>query len=141
MIGPRVFLDAVFIHALLNRADQYHKQAVELSRQLSDATEIGTTEAVLTEIANSLSSINRSGASRFIEEAYRAANIKIVSVDRALFHRALELYRQRPDKLWSLTDCISFVVMREQSLRDALTADHHFEQAGFVALIAPEAGV
>jgi uncharacterized protein len=47
----------------------------------------------------------------------------------------LDLYRDRPDKAWSLTDCISFVVMADKGIRDALTADHHFEQAGFVALL------
>jgi uncharacterized protein len=41
----------------------------------------------------------------------------------------------RRDKEWSLTDCISFVVMKERGLTEALTADHHFEQAGFKALL------
>jgi len=49
--------------------------------------------------------------------------------------RGLALYISRPDKDWSLTDCISFVVMKERGLTGALTADHHFEQAGFVALL------
>jgi len=52
-----------------------------------------------------------------------------------LFERGVGLFRQRPDKEWSLTDCISFVVMRDASLTEALTGDHHFEQAGFSALL------
>jgi len=52
-----------------------------------------------------------------------------------LFERGLNLYRQRPDKDWSLTDCISFVVMREHGVTKALTADRHFEQAGFAILL------
>jgi predicted nucleic acid-binding protein len=61
--------------------------------------------------------------------------MKVVSVDTSLLNRGLELYQSRPDKDWGLTDCISFVVMREQNLIDALTADRHFVQAGFRALL------
>jgi uncharacterized protein len=52
-----------------------------------------------------------------------------------LLNRALELYSNRQDKTWGLIDCISFVVMSEQSLTDAVTADIHFVQAGFRALL------
>jgi len=45
------------------------------------------------------------------------------------------MYQRRPDKNWSLTDCISFVVMQDHGITEALTGDHHFEQAGFVALL------
>ena len=53
-----------------------------------------------------------------------------------LFARGFNLYRQRSDKAWSLTDCISFVVMADEGLNEALTGDRHFEQAGFTALLA-----
>jgi hypothetical protein len=49
--------------------------------------------------------------------------------------RGLALYAARPDKEWSLTDCVSFLVMQDHGVTEALTADHHFEQAGFVALL------
>ena len=52
-----------------------------------------------------------------------------------LFDAGVELYVRRPDKAWSLTDCISFVVMREHGMNEALTGDRHFEQAGFIALL------
>jgi len=61
--------------------------------------------------------------------------VKCVSVDAAIFAGGLDLYRERPDKDWSLTDCISFVIMRQQQITDALTADLHFVQAGFRALM------
>jgi predicted nucleic acid-binding protein len=51
--------------------------------------------------------------------------------------RGIQLYDSRPDKQWSLTDCISFVVMQDRGIVEALTGDHHFEQAGFTALLKP----
>jgi len=63
-------------------------------------------------------------------------DVRIIGPSEELFSRGLELYRQRPDKEWSLTDCISFVVMRDEQLSEALTGDRHFEQAGFKSLLA-----
>jgi predicted nucleic acid-binding protein len=62
-------------------------------------------------------------------------SIRVVAVDDPVFRDGVELFRQRPDKDWSLTDCVSFAVMQRDGITDALTADHHFEQAGFVALL------
>ena len=58
-----------------------------------------------------------------------------MAASRDLLDRALGLYHQHADKEWTLTDCTSFVVMREREITTALTADHHFEQAGFVSLL------
>jgi len=65
-------------------------------------------------------------------------DVRIVSSSDDWFERGVELYRQRPDKEWSLTDCISFAVMREMKISEALTGDHHFEQAGVKALLKEE---
>ncbi|MFI5381207.1 MAG: type II toxin-antitoxin system VapC family toxin [Tepidisphaerales bacterium] len=62
-------------------------------------------------------------------------SVTVVRASAELFERGRELFRNRPDKDWSLTDCLSFVTMEGHGLRDALTADHHFEQAGFNVLI------
>ena len=61
--------------------------------------------------------------------------VTIVPLDQTVFDRGAALHDQRPDKAWSLTDCISFVIMQDHGLSDALTGDHHFEQAGFNALM------
>jgi hypothetical protein len=61
--------------------------------------------------------------------------VHIVSPSDEQFRRGKELYARRSDKEWSLTDCISFLVMQEHALTEALTADHHFEQAGFAILL------
>ena len=61
--------------------------------------------------------------------------MQIVPGDDASFHTGLTLYFSRPDKDWSLTDCISFVIMQREGITEALTGDHHFEQAGFNILL------
>jgi predicted nucleic acid-binding protein len=59
----------------------------------------------------------------------------IVPPETKLFDQGIEFYQCRPDKAWSLTDCLSFVVMTDLGISEALTGDHHFEQAGFRALL------
>lgn len=59
----------------------------------------------------------------------------VIAAEQSLMDRGLQLYSARPDKDWSLTDCISYVVMQENGLTEALTGDYHFEQAGFVAVL------
>ena len=135
MNGERLLLDTVFIQALLNRRDQYHAQAKAFFPRVRNAAEVWITEAVLVEVGNALSAFNRMAAVRFIEQSYHTANMHVVSVDTSLLIRALQLYRDRADKTWGITDCISFVVMQEQGLMDAVTADEHFLQAGYRALL------
>ncbi|HAA31514.1 MAG TPA: nucleic acid-binding protein [Cyanobacteria bacterium UBA8553] len=135
MNGDQLFLDTVFIQALLNRRDQYHDKAKTFLPRLRNAAEVWVTEAVLIEVGNALSAVNRTAAIQFIEQCYRTDNIRVVTVDTQLLTYAMQLYQTRPDKSWGLTDCISFVVMEEQGLMDALTADIHFVQAGYRALL------
>lgn len=135
MRNDRLLLDTVFIEALLNQRDQYHQIAVKLFPRLRSAREVWITEAILTEVGNAFSRIDRKAADQFIQQCYRISNIKVVTVDTPLFQKALTLYRSRNDQTWGLTDCISFVVMAEKELRDAMTADRHFIQAGYRALM------
>jgi len=135
MSDERLFLDTVFVQALLNRRDQYHDQARALLLRVREAAEVWVTEAVLIEVGNALSAYNRTAAVQFIEQCYHTANMHVVSVDTSLLLRALQLYHSRLDKGWGLTDCISFVVMQEQGLMDAVTTDQHFLQAGFRTLL------
>ncbi len=135
MADERLFLDTVFIQALLNRRDQYHLQAISLLPHIRNAREVWITEAVLIEVGNALSALNRQVAIQFIQQCYQTANMRVVTVDTQLLNRALQLYQARPDKTWGLTDCISFAVMQEQDLIIAATADQHFLQAGYRALL------
>ncbi|MFN6513129.1 MAG: type II toxin-antitoxin system VapC family toxin [Nostoc sp. CreGUA01] len=135
MSDERLFLDTVFIQALLNKRDQYHHQAKAFLPRVRAAMAVWVTEAVLVEVGNALAAVNRPGGVQFIQQCYNTSNLQVVTVDTPLLMRALQLYNERPDKTWGLTDCISFVVMWEHGLMDAVTTDLHFVQAGFRALL------
>ena len=131
----RFFLDTAYVLALFNPHDIYHEQAKSLFPSMRVAHEVWITEAILVEIGNALARSNRSTAAAFINSCYVTPKVNVVSVDRTLMQRAIDFYRDREDKEWGLTDCISFIVMEDHGLTDALTADEHFEQAGFRALL------
>lgn len=135
MKANRFFLDTAYVLALLNPNDNYHKQARAILKSMNSAREVWITEAVLIEIGNSLSHSNSIAASAFIHSCYVTPSVKVVSVDTPLLNRALDFYNNRGDKDWGLTDCISFIVMTDQDLKEALTTDEHFQQAGFKALL------
>ena len=95
-----------------------------------------TTRAVLFEVGDALCKPrHRLSACRLLDALEADAQTQIVPTGEELCVRALDLFRQRPDKDWSLTDCLSFVVMTDFGLTQALTTDEHFEQAGFKALL------
>ncbi|GAB4455867.1 MAG: PIN domain-containing protein [Armatimonadaceae bacterium] len=131
----KILLDTAYIQAIVNRNDEYHQVALQLFPQISSAQEVWITEAVLIESANSLSRIIWEGIYSFIKAVYTEPNVYIVSVSSELLSQSLDLYANRLDKTWSLTDCLSFLVMQEQGLTEAATSDHHFEQSGFRALM------
>jgi predicted nucleic acid-binding protein len=129
-----VFADAFYFVALLNRGDQHHAKVAAAAGQLRE--NLITTEWVLMELADALAeSGSRRLVAPFIRELSKDLKVEIVPVSEDLFQRGLRLYEERQDKGWTLTDCTSFVVMRDEDITDALTGDHHFEQAGFKALL------
>jgi predicted nucleic acid-binding protein len=137
MTATRLFLDTYYVQALLNPRDAHHEPAMSLLPQVKGASEVVVTEAVLTEVGNALSGTPRLRqlAAGFIRRCYTEPNMTVVPVDTSLLSRALELFGGRDDKEWGLTDCISFVVMRDRGVSDAVTGDRHFQQAGFRALM------
>lgn len=140
MSRDRLFLDTVFIQAILNRRDQYHERAQLLLPRVRTASEVWTTEAVLVEVGNALSGADRLSVVDFVRRCYQTVNMRIVTVDTALLNAALTLYASRLDKAWGLTDCLSFTVMEQQGLITAATADEHFLQAGYRALMLESEG-
>jgi predicted nucleic acid-binding protein len=132
----RVFADTHFYIALLSVRDADHDRAGRFLDQ-TEVTQVVTTVGVLLELADGMAGANaRERCSLFIEQLRTSPTTKIVSMSDDLLERGLSLYRDRPDKEWSLTDCISFVVMGQENLREAPTGDRHFEQAGFTPLFA-----
>jgi len=130
----RVFGDTHFYIALINPADPWHGKASEWMAN-SDLWVL-TSEFVLLEVANALSPPPQRRQFPFLLQRMRTErNIRLIRATQGLFNDAAELYGNRLDKSWSLVDCSSFVLMHRFKLRDALTADHHYEQAGFRALL------
>ncbi len=128
------FADTFYFLALGNPRDAAHARTRAIVA--SDPGPIVTTAWVLTEVANALSSPpDRRSFLNLLPRLRANASTEIVPPGAELFERGLDLYARRPDKAWSLTDCISFVVMADRGLTEALTGDHHFEQAGFRALL------
>ncbi|MCL6750141.1 PIN domain-containing protein [Nostoc sp. CCCryo 231-06] len=135
MSKDRLFLDTIFIQAILNPCDQYHTPAIQLLPRVKNAQEVWTTEAIFMEVGNALSAYNHHKVSAFIKQCYLTDNISIINITPQLFQEGLNLYESRQDKTWGLVDCLSFIVMEQQNLIDAVTSDIHFIQAGFSALL------
>lgn len=133
----RVFADTSYFIAIIAANDALHERARALAAlQL----ELVTTAWVMTELAAYLAEPpNRELFTRLLAPV-RASPL-FVPAHSDLFDRGADLYAQRLDKSWSLVDCMSFVVMRQQNLTEALTGDHHFEQAGFKALLLEPGGL
>ena len=131
-----VFADANYWIGLFNPNDELHDAAVRASQALGRAR-IVTSEMVLAEVLNGLGKFQalRGRTAAAIDAIMSDPNTEVEPQSSILFREALVLYRLHQDKEWGLTDCASFVIMRHRGLREALTFDHHFEQAQFVALM------
>lgn len=123
------FADTSFWIALVDRRDAYHSQAAEWSQKIS--CRLITTEAVLLETANAFSRPGwRGKVIALFNHITSRDDIEVVAFSNAIWSRGWKLFNDRHDKSWSLTDCISFEVMKERGLIDVLSADSHFRQAG-----------
>jgi len=133
----RLFVDTVGWLALVNRSDALHAEATKVYNERFDAGWHFVTHAgVLLEVGNGLSRTR----SRHLAVGLKArleisTRVEIVSLTDSLIEAGWRLYAARPDKDWGIIDCISFVLMEELGLAEALSADHHFAQAGFTKLL------
>ena len=137
MSSHSVFLDTAYAVALSVENDAHFPGAKILALQFkADRTPFVTTRPVMLEIGNTLAKMRyRQAGVALLASLERDPLVEVVPLTEQLFARAFELYRQRMDKEWGLTDCISFIVMQDLSMTDALTTDEHFQQAGFRALL------
>jgi predicted nucleic acid-binding protein len=129
-----IFADTGFFIALLNPRDELHAR---VQAWLTHVTEkVVVSEYVLWELVNFYSKpINRSKVHKLLTRLRTATQYEIVPATSEMFDAGLALHADRPDKEWSLTDCISFLIMKNRGLARALAYDLHFEQAGFEALL------
>ena len=131
---PTYFADTWFFIALHDRFDNHHLRARAIRMRL-DRSGVVTHEAVLTEMLAHFAddgAQSRIRAAGVVRDLMRT--IEVVPSDRPLFLRALARYEQRPDKEYSLVDCMSMVVMEERGITHVLTNDRHFTQAGFTVV-------
>ena len=132
-----IFADTGYWIALIDRRDQGHGIAIQTSGDLAEDRIINT-EMVLTELLNFASGEGeylRKLAAETTRRLYLEQNVEVIPQTSPQFHAALQRYLARLDHSWSLVDCASFIVMEERGIREALAFDHHFQQAGFTALL------
>lgn len=133
-----IFADTSFWVALILRRDPLYMRARTLLTQLSKNIKIVTSEFVLLEFLNHFSGygeLEREKAIAAWKDICHSTQIKVIPGTTILFAHAASMYEKSSDKKWSLTDCASFVIMRERKIQNALTFDHHFDQAGFTAMM------
>ena len=130
----KVFGDAFYFVARLNRRDQYRSRVLNFLKGFEP--DIVTTDWVLMEVVDAFANSRIHGILYdYISDLRTSSSCEVVPASRELFDRALNFFHRHDDKEGTLTDCTSFIVMRDLGIKESLTGDKHFEQAGFVALL------
>ena len=134
-----IFADTSGWASFFVSSETFHAQAKEhMRRWRSDNYQLLTTNYVLLELVALMTNplrVPRKQQVDLINTIKSVAWVEVVHIDPTLDEQAVELFRQRQDKIWSLVDCSSFVVMQHRGISEAFTADHHFEQAGFIRVL------
>lgn len=137
MPSQTVFVDTSFLVAFFSKRDQLHKAALEAHQAFAGAHFV-TSEMVLDEFLSFFGGFGkdvRVYTAECVQHLRDQDNFEIVEQTHALFENAFRQYKMYADKDWSLTDCSSFVIMRQRRISLALTHDKHFSQAGFTVLL------
>jgi len=133
----QVFADTQFFVGIINPHDQWHEQAILAEAQLTNSRYV-TSESVLTEVLTFFCEYGpelRLRSVGAVELILNDSNTDVVSISRSVFLEGVRLYKERPDKGYSLTDCISMNICREREITQILSGDPHFRQEGFVTLM------
>jgi predicted nucleic acid-binding protein len=133
----KLFVDTSGWIALINRSDALHAAATKIyNERFAAGWEFITHAGVMLEAGNGMSLVRlRHLAVQLKTRIDASARIEVVPLSEALYEAGWQMFANRPDKDWGLVDCISFAIMQERSLVEALTADQHFQQAGFIKLL------
>jgi predicted nucleic acid-binding protein len=132
-----VFIDTAYWVARIDKRDQWRAKAKEVTQRLT-FTSLITTELVLVEVLNYFSGYRpevKHEVAAIVQSLLDEADVRVVWQSQQLFEAGVMLYRDRLDKGYSLTDCVSMVVMRQEAIQEALTHDRHFLQEGFTILL------
>ncbi len=133
----RVFADTLYWVAITHRKDQWHQAALSVSRALA-ACQLVTTDEVLAEFLAAFCEAGplfRNQAATLVRNLHKKSTVTVHPQSRDTFLKGLNLYEARPDKGYSLTDCISMATMRQEGITEVLTHDDHFTQEGFTRLL------
>lgn len=133
----RVFVDTLYWIAITHRKDQWHQAAEQASRNLAGC-HLVTTDEVLIEVLNAFSEAGpflRGEGIALIHDLHADPTVTVLPQSHQTFHAGLSLYAARPDKQYSLTDCVSMQAMRQEGITEILTHDGHFTQEGFTILL------
>jgi predicted nucleic acid-binding protein len=132
-----VFLDTAALLALANKRDALHRQAKTARTRLArEGRSILTTQWVLTEFLNALQRPPaRTLAIQMVEQLHQSKRVQIIPSSAEDWREGYALYQNRPDKAWSLVDCISIHLCQHHSIREVFTSDHNFLQAGYLILL------
>jgi uncharacterized protein len=132
-----VFVDTSYWVALASPNDQWNTIAKQAKENLGSVF-FHTTDTIIIEFLDSFSKYGediRRFAVFFVQRLLKDPNVKVHAQTRDSLLRGVDFYEQRPDKTYSLTDCISMNTMRALSISEILTSDHHFQQEGFIILM------
>lgn len=134
-----IFVDTSGWGCLFDAAQSFHVAAADCYRTArSQNRKLVTTNYILTELVALLTSpirMPRPTIIELIEGLKSSPQIEIVHIDEGIDQETWQLFRLRADKQWSWVDCASFMVMKQRGIQEALTTDHHFEQAGLIRLL------
>jgi predicted nucleic acid-binding protein len=132
-----IFANTLYWYALANPRDEWHLPATRARKRLKKV-HIVTTDEVLGEFLTAMSGGGphlRQTAIDLARAIMADISVTVIPQTHFTFLRGLDFYEKRPDKKYSLTDCVSMIAMRDENITDILTNDHHFEQEGFRVLI------
>ena len=134
-----VFADTSGWASYFVRSEPFHQTAAQLMRQWhQDGVNVVTTNYILAELTALFISplrIPRPQQIQAIETICSAGLVELVHIDQRTHDQAWLFLKKHRDKMWSLVDCSSLVVMQERGISAGFTTDHHFEQAGFLRLL------
>lgn len=131
------FIDSACFIALLNKSDSLHEKTQSiLSQKISKKSSFITSVPVLFETADAFSSpATRNSIPTFFSYLKESSNTRIIPMNHDLWNKSVEIFTKHSDKKWSFTDCSSMAIMIDEEISEIITPDHHFKQAGFIALL------